>query len=70
MPFSEESSEQKVADAAVFALKGRRPTMEDRFALVQVPVPHLPEMPIVRIFAILDGHGGQVNITFSSQARM
>ena len=59
---SEESSEQKVADAAVFALKGRRATMEDRFAMIQVPVPHLPDQPIVRIFAILDGHGGQVSI--------
>ena len=58
---SEESSEQKVADAAVFALKGRRATMEDRFAMIQVPVPHLPDQPIVRIFAILDGHGGQVS---------
>ena len=60
---SEESSEQKVADAAVFALKGRRATMEDRFAMIQVPVPHLPDQPIVRIFAILDGHGGQVSDT-------
>ena len=62
---SEESSEQKVADAAVFALKGRRATMEDRFAMIQVPVPHLPDQPIVRIFAILDGHGGQVGEDFT-----
>lgn len=57
----EESSEQKSADAAVFAIKGRRQTMEDRFALVQIPVPHLPDKPIVRLFAVLDGHGGHVS---------
>lgn len=56
----EESCEQKAADAAVFAIKGRRPTMEDRFDMVQIPVPHLPDHPIVRLFLILDGHGGQV----------
>ena len=56
----EESCEQKSADAAVFALKGRRQTMEDRFALVQIALPHLHDEPIVRLFAILDGHGGQV----------
>merc|ERR1711962_995921 len=37
LPSNEESCEQKSADAAVFALKGRRQTMEDRFALVQIP---------------------------------
>ena len=60
LPSNEESCEQKSADAAVFALKGRRQTMEDRFALVQIPVPHLPEENIVRLFCVMDGHGGQV----------
>ena len=41
--------------------KGKRATMEDRFALVQIPIPHLSNAPIVRMFAVLDGHGGQVN---------
>ena len=59
---NEESCEQKTADAAVFALKGRRQSMEDRFALVQIPVPHFPDEPIVRLFAVLDGHGGQVQL--------
>jgi hypothetical protein len=36
--------------------------MEDRFALVQIPTPHMPEDPIVRLFCILDGHGGHVSI--------
>ena len=58
---NEESCEQKLADAAVFAVKGRRATMEDRFALIQVPIPHLVNAPVVRIFAVLDGHGGQVS---------
>ena len=58
---NEESCEQKLADAAVFAVKGRRATMEDRFALIQVPIPHLVDAPVVRIFAVLDGHGGQVS---------
>ncbi len=58
---NEDSLEQRSADAAVFAIKGRRPGMEDRFVLVQIPTPHLPEDPIVRLFAILDGHGGQVS---------
>ena len=56
----EECCEQRLADAAVFAIKGRRATMEDRFAMVQVPIPHLADNPVVRIFAIMDGHGGQV----------
>ena len=60
LPSNEESCEQKSADAAVFALKGRRQTMEDRFALVQIPVPHLPDENIVRLFCVMDGHGGQV----------
>lgn len=42
--------------------KGRRQTMEDRFGMVQIPVPHLPDEPIVRLFAVLDGHGGQVSV--------
>ena len=36
--------------------------MEDRFGMVQIPVPHLPDEPIVRLFAVLDGHGGQVSV--------
>ena len=43
---------------------GRRQTMEDRFALVQIPVPHLPNENIVRLFCVMDGHGGQVRNTF------
>ena len=38
--------------------------MEDRFALVQIPVPHLPNENIVRLFCVMDGHGGQVRNTF------
>ena len=64
LPSNEETSELKTADAAVFALKGRRQTMEDRFALVQIPVPHLPNENIVRLFCVMDGHGGQVRKPF------
>ena len=63
----EECCEQRLADAAVFAIKGRRATMEDRFAMVQVPIPHLADNPVVRIFAIMDGHGGQVMCTLNKQ---
>ena len=68
LPSNEETSELKTADAAVFALKGRRQTMEDRFALVQIPVPHLPNENIVRLFCVMDGHGGQVRNTFHNMS--
>ena len=42
--------------------------MEDRFALVQIPVPHLPNENIVRLFCVMDGHGGQVRNTFHNMS--
>jgi serine/threonine protein phosphatase PrpC len=52
--------------AAVFALRGRRSTMEDRFVLIKIH----PEMgsgaPVV-MHAVLDGHGGEVTAAHCSK---
>ena len=47
--------------AGAFTIKGRRPSMEDRFAMVEIPIlPDEVDGSVVRIFSVLDGHGGQV----------
>ena len=59
-----------------FCLQGRRPTMEDRFVLTEVLSPSLNSQKYqskeqeriedlrrrrsVKIYAVLDGHGGEV----------
>jgi hypothetical protein len=45
--------------SACFALQGRRPKMEDRFTLVE----KLGNTPL-NLFAIYDGHGGEVRMQF------
>lgn len=46
--------------SACFALQGRRPKMEDRFTLVE----KLGSTPL-HLFAIYDGHGGEVRMQFA-----
>ncbi len=45
--------------AAVFALRGRRSTMEDRYVMMKIP-PDMGSGNSVVIHAVLDGHGGEV----------
>ncbi len=47
--------------AACFAVQGRRPKMEDRFTLVE----HLAKDTPLQLFAVYDGHGGEVGRPFS-----
>ena len=60
-----------------FCLQGRRPTMEDRFVLTEVTPPmmntkttnsrdkgpygNLQDRTSIKIYAVFDGHGGEVN---------
>ena len=50
-------------DAAVFALRGRRSTMEDRFVLIKIE-PEMGSGSATSLHAVLDGHGGEVRHQF------
>jgi hypothetical protein len=50
---------QRQDHAAVFALRGRRSTMEDRFVMIKIQPEMGSGLPVV-IHAVLDGHGGEV----------
>ena len=57
----EECCGQNLNYAGAFTIKGRRPSMEDRFAMVEIPIlPDGVDGSVVRLFSVLDGHGGQV----------
>ena len=59
--FQEECCGDHLNDAGVFSIKGRRQSMEDRFAMIEIPIlPDDDDGSVVRIFSVLDGHGGQV----------
>lgn len=47
--------------AAAFALQGRRPRMEDRFAIEE----RLAGLPGVSLYAVFDGHGGELAADFA-----
>lgn len=55
-----ESWEKRTELAAVYAVMGRRPSMEDRFVLEQINGTN------VNFFAIFDGHGGSMAAEVSS----
>ena len=50
--------------AAVYALRGRRSTMEDRFVLIKIE-PEIGLGTATSLHAVLDGHGGEVRHPFS-----
>ncbi|XP_063703439.1 protein phosphatase 1L [Culicoides brevitarsis] len=56
-----ESWEKRTDAAAVYAVMGRRPSMEDRFVLEQI------NGTDVNFFAIFDGHGGQMAAEFAKE---
>uniref|UniRef100_A0A336MQ83 CSON015220 protein n=1 Tax=Culicoides sonorensis TaxID=179676 RepID=A0A336MQ83_CULSO len=56
-----ESWEKKTDSAAVYAVMGRRPSMEDRFVLEQI------NGTDVNFFAIFDGHGGSMAAEFAKE---
>lgn len=56
-----ESWEKKQESAAVYAVMGRRPSMEDRFVLEQI------NGTDVNFFAIFDGHGGSMAAEFAKE---
>jgi hypothetical protein len=58
--FQEECCGDHLNDAGVFSIKGRRQSMEDRFAMIEIPILPDGDGSVVRIFSVLDGHGGQV----------
>lgn len=45
--------------AAVYALRGRRSTMEDRYVMIKIE-PELGSGAATVLHAVLDGHGGEV----------
>lgn len=56
-----ESWEKRIESGAVYAVMGRRPSMEDRFVLEQI------NGTDVNFFAIFDGHGGQMAAEFAKE---
>lgn len=56
-----ESWEKKFESAAVYAVMGRRPSMEDRFVLEQISGTD------VNFFAVFDGHGGSMAAEFAKE---
>lgn len=57
--FDKSSWELKEGNVAVFAVQGRRPKMEDRFV-----VNENINGTGVHLYAVFDGHGGEVSISY------
>ena len=54
--------------AAAFSLQGRRPTMEDRYVMIDIPPPeNSVSRKRTKLYSVMDGHGGEFSAVYTKK---